>query len=305
MSDAALDPAAAARLMKGATYASVAVASTLIAAKLAAWLATDQVSLLASLVDSLLDAMASLLNLFAVRQSLVPADAEHRFGHGKAEALAGLGQAVFIAVSALFLAVAAIQRLHQPVLPDHTVWGLGAMALSIVLTLALVLFQRHVTRRTGSVAVAADSLHYLSDLVTNSTVIAALLIVAWRPDLAWADPVGALLVAAGILWGAVAILRSALDHLMDREFDDDARAEIQKIVLAHPEARALHDLRTRQAGLHGFIQFHLELDGAISLSEAHRISDEIEAELLKRFPGADVIIHQDPAGHEDVPAAMR
>ncbi|WP_370154237.1 cation diffusion facilitator family transporter [Ferrovibrio sp.] len=291
----ATDPAMKARLMRRATWASVAVALVLIGAKLAAWLVTGSVALLASLVDSLLDALASLVNLLAVRQALAPADAEHRFGHGKAEALAGLGQAALITGSALFLVVEATDRLLSPRPVDHSLPGLAVMAVSILLTGGLVLYQRHVIRQTGSLAVSADSLHYLSDLLTNATVILALLL-ATRPDLAWADPACALVVAAVILKSAWDIVRGALDHLMDRELADADRDRIAQVVRAHPETRGLHDLRTRQSGNQAFIQFHLELDPQISLREAHRISDAIEAEILALFPGAEVIIHQDPAG---------
>lgn len=286
------------RLLRLATYASVAVALILIAAKLVAWLLGDSVALLSSLVDSGLDAVASLLNLLAVRHALTPADAEHRFGHGKAEALAGMGQGAFIAGSALFLVVEAGQRFVDPVVPEHGALGIGVMLLSIALTGGLVLFQRHVMRRTRSLAIGADRLHYIGDLLTNALVIASLL-AAGMPGMAWADPLGALVIAGIILKSAVEIMRQSFDHLMDREMNDDERARIAEIVAAHPEAHSLHDLRTRMAGNQAFIQFHLELDPDITLREAHRISDEIEAKLMASFPGAQVIIHQDPLGLEE------
>lgn len=291
----AADPVLKARLMRRATNASVLVAIILIAAKLAAWLATGSVAMLASLVDSLLDALASLANLLAVRHALTPADAEHRFGHGKAEALAGLGQAALIVGSALFLVVEAIDRLTDPQPVQHGFAGIAVMLLSIALTAALVLYQRHVVKRTGSLAVTADRLHYVGDLLTNAAVIAALLI-GTQDNLTWFDPACALAIAAVIVKSAFDIVRGALDHLMDRELADSDRERIRAVVLAHPDARDLHDLRTRQSGNQAFIQFHLELDPRISLREAHRISDEIEAQILELFPGAEVIIHQDPAG---------
>ncbi|WP_374302494.1 cation diffusion facilitator family transporter [Ferrovibrio sp.] len=292
------DPALKARLMRRATNASVAVALVLIMAKLAAWMVTGSVSLLASLVDSLLDALASLVNLLAVRHALTPADDEHRFGHGKAEALAGLGQAALIVGSALFLVVESIDRLLQPQPVEQGLAGIVVMLLSITLTAALVLYQRHVVRQTGSLAVTADRLHYVGDLATNLAVIAAL-VLASRGDFAWFDPVCALAIAAVILKSAIDIVRGALHHLMDREMADADRERILAVVRAHPDARALHDLRTRQAGNQVFIQFHLELDPELSLREAHRISDEIEMRLLELFPGAEVIIHQDPAGYDE------
>ncbi len=284
-----------ARLLRLATYASFAVALVLVTAKYLAWQQSGSVALLSSLLDSGLDAFASLLNLLAVRTALVPADSEHRFGHGKAEALAGLGQAVIIGGSALFLVAEAVQSLRQPQPPEHSTAGIAVMLFSVLLTAALVLFQRHVVRRTGSLAISADRLHYLSDLLTNLTVIAALLLAS-QPGLDWVDPVGALLVAMLIFKGAADILRQALNHLMDHELDEPERDRIRAAVLRHPEARALHDLRTRSSGNQTFIQFHLELDPEMSLRAAHRVSEEIIAELQALFPGAEIILRQDPAG---------
>lgn len=221
--------------MRRATYASVIVAALLIAAKLAAWLVTGSVSLLASLVDSLLDALASLVNLLAVRHALTPADDEHRFGHGKAEALAGLGQAALIAGSALFLVMESIDRLLRPQPVEQSLAGIAVMVFSIVMTAALVLYQRHVVKQTGSLAVSADRLHYVGDLATDLAVIAALLLASRGADFAWFDPVCALAIAAVILKSAVDIVRGALHHLMDREMADADREQILAVVRAHPE----------------------------------------------------------------------
>ncbi|MGH6718208.1 MAG: cation diffusion facilitator family transporter [Alphaproteobacteria bacterium] len=286
-----------ARLMRLATAASVAVASALIAAKIVAWLMTGSVSLLSSLVDSLMDVAASLVNLIAVRHALTPPDQEHRFGHGKAEPLAGLGQAAFIAGSALFLVIEAIDRLIDPQPIEAQEVGIAVMAVSMVASLGLVRFQNYVVRRTGSTAIDADALHYRTDIIVNGAVIAAILLsryVGWG----WADPVFALGIALYIVRGASAIARRSLDLLMDREFADGDRARIRQIVMDHPESRSLHDLRTRNSGTQPFIQFHLELDPHISLLRAHEISDEIERRVMAAFPGAEVIIHQDPAGYE-------
>ncbi|WP_341897775.1 cation diffusion facilitator family transporter [Ferrovibrio terrae] len=292
------DPALKARLMRRATYASVLVVLLLVAAKLAAWLQTESVALLASLVDSLLDGVASAINLFAVRHALTPADDEHRFGHGKAEALAGLGQGALVAGSALYLFITGIQHLITPQPIGSSPAGIAVMVLSILLTGGLILYQRHIVRQTGSLAIAADRLHYVGDLATNLTVIIALLLAS-QPDYVWVDAVAALIVATIIVKSAIDIVRGALDNLMDRELADADRERVLAVVRRHDKARALHDLRTRQAGTQVFIQFHLELDPEISLREAHRISDEIEAELLALFPGAGIIIHQDPAGHDE------
>jgi ferrous-iron efflux pump FieF len=284
--------------MRRATYASVLVALLLIGAKAAAWLQTDSVALLASLVDSLLDGLASLVNLLAVRHALTPADDEHRFGHGKAEAIAGLGQGALIVGSTVFLLHEAIQRLTTPEAMTQSAAALAVMVFSILLTGALVLYQRRIVQRTGSLAVSADRLHYIGDLATNLTVIVALLLAAY-PGLGWVDGAAALIVALLIGKSAVDIVRGALDNLMDRELADAERDRIVQVVRQHPGARALHDLRTRRAGLQVFIQFHLELDPEITLREAHRITDEIETELHRLFPGAGVLIHQDPAGYDD------
>jgi ferrous-iron efflux pump FieF len=296
--------AESARLMKLATTASVIVALSLVVVKAFAWMATDSVALLSSLVDSALDVAASLVNLLAVRHALTPADREHRFGHGKAEALAGLGQSTFIAGSALFLVVESVRRLMAPTPVEQGVIGLAVMAFSIVVTLGLVMFQRRVIARTKSVAISADSLHFASDLMVNAGVIVALVLATWF-GLELADPVIALAIAAYILWGAWEVASGSYDILMDRELADDERKRVREIVLEHPDVLAMHDLRTRTSGSMSFIQLHLELDGDMSLRRAHEIADEVEARLRAAFPGAEVLIHQDPAGVDEPRAAFR
>jgi ferrous-iron efflux pump FieF len=286
------------RLVRLATYASVAVALVLILAKVVAYLMTDSVSLLSTLLDSLLDAAASLLNLVAVRHALTPADHEHRFGHGKAEPLAGLGQAAFISGSAVFLLFEAGQRLVSPHPIENTVVGIGVMVVSIVATIGLVVFQRHVIRRTGSVAIQADSLHYFGDLLVNGSVIVALLLAAATGS-SRIDAVFGILIALYIVHTAWQIARASFDMLMDRELPDEERRRIREIAVAQPGVRALHDLRTRSAGPNVFIQLHLEMDGRISLYEAHGIADAVEEAVMRAYPGAEVIIHQDPAGMQE------
>ncbi len=290
-------PGDAARLMKFATLASVTVALLLIVAKTAAWWLSDSVAILSTLVDSLLDAAASILTLVAVRHAVQPADAEHRFGHGKAEALASLGQAAFVAGSGVLLMAEAVRRFFTPKPISQEFVGIGVMVFAIVLTLVLVAIQRRVIRRTGSLAVRGDALHYVGDVLINGSVIVALvinLLWGWR----YADSIFAIGIVGYLLWNSWLIGRQALDQLMDRELGDDDRKRILAIAQAHPEARAVHDLRTRRAGLLTFIQFHLELDPAMKLVRAHEISDAIEAELHAAFPNAEIIIHQDPAGYE-------
>ena len=288
------------QLMRRASYAAVTVASILVVAKAVAWLMTDSVAMLSSLVDSLLDVVASGVNLLAIRHSLMPADAEHRFGHGKAEPLAGLGQAVFIGGSAVFLLFESVNRLiHlQPI--QNGMVGVSVMIFSIVLTLLLVTYQRYVVRQSGSIAVAADSVHFKSDLLVNVGIIGGLLaavMLEWR----FVDPLVAIAVAGYISYSAWKIFQTSYDMLMDHELPDDDRQRIKNIVHAHPEVRSMHDLRTRSSGLNTFIQLHLEMDGEMTLLRAHHIADEIELQVREAFPEAEVMIHQDPEGVEEVP----
>src|ERR1700752_4980757 len=289
---------AADRLRRLATYASVAVAALLITVKFAAWLETGSVALLSSLVDSLLDIVASFVNLVAVRHAMSPADREHRFGHGKAEPLAVLGQSAFIIGSAMLLFAEAVRRLIWPVPVENAPAGIAVMIFSIAVTVGLVLYQRYVVRRTGSIAITADELHYRSDLVLNISVIIALV-----PGSALDQPLLAPLFGAAIgiwiVYSAVRLARLSLFQLMDHELPDDEREKIRGIAQAHPDVVAAHDLRTRVAGPTAFIQIHLEMDGRLSLGRAHEISDEVEAEVRAAYPNAEVIIHQDPEGVEE------
>src|SRR5271165_6240952 len=289
---------AADRLRRLATYASVAVAAVLITVKFAAWLETGSVALLSSLVDSLLDAAASVVNLVAVRHAMSPADREHRFGHGKAEPLAVLGQSAFITGSALLLLAEAVRRLIWPVPVENPPAGIAVMIFSIAVTIGLVLYQRHVVRRTGSIAISADELHYRSDVVLNLSVIAALVLgsVLNFPLL---DPLFGAAIGIWIDYSAVRLARLSLFQLMDHELPDDEREKIRAIAQSHPDVVAAHDLRTRVAGPTAFIQIHIEMDGALSLIRAHEISDEVEATLRAAYPHAEVMIHQDPEGIEE------
>lgn len=291
----------AGRLMRWATYASVTTAATLIVVKLVAWAMTGSVALLSTLIDSLLDAAASFLNLLAVRHALQPADREHRFGHGKAEPLAGLGQAAFIAGSGLFLVIEAAGRLYAPVPVVRGEIGIAVMVFAIVVTMGLVAFQRYVVRHTDSVAISADSLHYAGDVMINVSVILSLLLtmlLGWQV----ADPLFAIGIAIYLVSNAWKIGRQSLNLLMDRELPDQDRQRIKAICASHPAVRAMHDLRTRSSGPDTFIQLHLEMDPTLTLKRAHDIADQVEAEIRAAFPTAEVIIHEDPAG---VPEARR
>jgi ferrous-iron efflux pump FieF len=289
---------AADRLRRRATYASVAVAAVLIALKFGAWLETGSVALLSSLVDSLLDAVASLINLLAVRHAMSPADREHRFGHGKAEPLAVLGQSAFIAGSALLVLAEAVRRVIRPVRVDNPPVGIVVMIVSIAVTIGLVSYQRHVVRRTGSIAISADELHYRSDIVLNGSVIAALAFGSLfdQPIL---DPLFGAAIGLWIVYSAARLAALSVTQLMDRELPDDERESIRRIAQSHPEVVAAHDLRTRVAGPTAFIQIHIEMDGGLSLARAHAISDEVEANLRTAYPHAEIIIHQDPEGVEE------
>jgi ferrous-iron efflux pump FieF len=281
-----------ATLLKRVTLASTLTALVLIALKLVTWLWTGSVSMLASLVDSAMDAIASLINLLAVRYALVPADDEHRFGHGKAESLAGLAQAAFISGSALFLLLHAVDRILHPAPVQRTTLGIAVIVFSLALTLALLTYQRYVIRHTGSVAIRADALHYATDVLSNLGVIAALLLAQF--GLPIFDPILAMAIAGYILIGAWRIGRDSLDHLMDRELDDAVRERIKQLALEHTEVRGIHELRTRRAGQTAFIQLHLEMEPQLTLAEAHAIADMVEAQIRAAVPASDVIIHQDP-----------
>ena len=293
-----IDPERARLLMRRATNLAVAAAALMIVGKLGAWLATDSVSILSSLADSVMDVLASLINLFAVRQALQPPDREHRFGHGKAEPLAGLGQALFISASAIFLIVEAVGRILEPEPIARAPVGIGVMVFAIIVTTALVTYQRRVVRLTGSTAIRADALHYASDILMNIGVIAAL---ALAMTVGWglADPIIALVIAAVIIHAAVRVARSAIQQLMDREFPEQDRERIRQIVLEHPDVRNCHDLRTRRSGIDSFIQVHVEMDSSLTLLRAHEISDDVEARIRKVFPHAEVLIHADPEGIEE------
>jgi len=283
------------RLIRLAARASVAVASLLIAAKLVAWTLTDSVGLLSTLIDSLLDVGASLVNLIAIRHALTPADEEHRFGHGKAEALAGLGQAAFVAGSAAFLLVQAGERLFRPRVLANIDIGIAVMVFSIIVTLALVIFQKYVARRTKSLAIGADSLHYETDVLANAGVIVSLVLIS---QFGWmmADPLVAIAIVVYILWGAWSIGVRALHILMDRELPDADRDKIKAIAKSDPAVRGVHDLKTRSSGSHVFIQLHLELDGNMTLHDVHVISENVMKRIMAVYPNAEVIVHEDPEG---------
>lgn len=283
--------------MRRAAWAAVAVAGLLIVLKAVAYVITDSIAMMASLADSGLDLIGSTINLLAVSHALTPADREHRFGHGKAEPLAGLAQGAFIAGSATFLVIESASRLISPHPVEHGRIGLIVMGISIVAVVALVLLQRLTVARTGSLAIGADLMHYFGDLLTNLGVVAGIVLSA-QFGILIADPLVGLIVAFILSWSAWHVFRQSYDQLMDRELPESERNRIKSIVMGHGDVRSLHDLRTRAAGISTFIQLHIELDPALSLTRAHEVSDEVEADIMAEYPHAEVIIHQDPAGVE-------
>ncbi|UUT12037.1 cation diffusion facilitator family transporter [Pseudomonas zeae] len=281
-----------ARLLRLATRASVAVACTLIIAKAIAWWLSGSVSMLAGLTDSALDGIASLLNLLAVHYALRPADDDHRYGHGKAESLAGMAQALFIGGSAVLIAFQAYERIQHPE-PLGAPWiSIGVIIFSLLLTVALLVLQHRVIKQTGSNAVRADSLHYRSDLLLNGSILVALVLAGfgWHQLDAWFG----LGIAAYILWSAIQIARESFSVLMDEELPTDVSQHMLELACSVPGVLGAHDLRTRISGNHWFVQLHLELPGELTLSVAHGISDQAADAIHKAYPRAEVLVHADP-----------
>jgi cation diffusion facilitator family transporter len=277
---------------------SVAVAVTLIALKGWAWIASGSVAMLASLADSALDLAASLITYFAIRYAAAPPDREHRFGHGKAEAFAGLLQGGLVAVSGVLIALEALPRLLSPVQIRFGFEAIFVMALSIVITAALVAAQTRALKRTGSVATRADRLHYAGDLAANAIVLVGIAAGAYL-GVGWADPVAAFLVAVWLAYGALQVGREAADHLLDREVADEERARIRALAEEDKRILRVHDLRTRTSGPYLHVQFHAELDPDLTLEQAHTIVVAAEERIRAAYPTADIIIHPDPKGRAE------
>ncbi|VEF13004.1 cation efflux protein [Pseudomonas fluorescens] len=281
-----------ARLLRLATRASVAVACTLIVAKAIAWWLGGSVSMLAGLTDSALDGVTSMLNLLAVHYALRPADDDHRYGHGKAESLAGMAQALFIGGSAVLIALQAYERLHDPQ-PLGAPWlSIGVIVFSLLLTAALLMLQHRVIKQTGSNAVRADSLHYRSDMLLNGSILVALILAGL--GFAQLDAWFGLGIAAYILWSAIQIARESFSVLMDEELPTDVSQHMLELACSVPGVLGAHDLRTRISGNHWFVQLHLELPGELTLSVAHGISDQAADAIHKAYPRAEVLVHADP-----------
>ncbi len=283
------------QLVRRATYAAVVVAAFLVLGKSFAWYITGSLSIQASLVDSLLDTGASLINFIAVRHALKPADAEHRFGHGKAEALASLGQSLLIALSSLWLMREVLYRSYHPTEVLFSALAIFIMAISTVLTLFLVMGQRYVIKKTQSLAIAADSLHYQTDILTNIGVLASFAVSTYF-NFFYLDTLVGAVIAVYIFYTSWQIAKKSFDILMDRELPDETLAIIRQLAQNHPQVLGIHDLRTRSSGHNEFIQMHLDLEASLTLDEAHCIAQDIAMKIYRVFPNAEVIIHQDPVG---------
>ena len=293
-------PEAHGSLTTRAALASVATALFLLLLKgYAAW-ATGSVAMLGSLADTGLDLLASLITLYGVRIAAAPADFDHRFGHGKAEALAALAQVGIIAFSALGIGWRALDRLLGGEETANAEYGIGVSIVAIVATLGLLAYQRRVIARTRSVAIETDHVHYQSDLLLNLAVIAALVLDQFL-GLTGADPVFGILIALWLLWGAWRASSRAVDQLMDREWPEEKRRRFVEVAARHPALKGLHDLRTRTSGVRDFVQFHVWVDPGMSVAEAHRVMDEVEHKLQSEFPGVEILIHIDPEGQVDQP----
>ena len=288
----------AASLNRSAALASTTVALLLVGLKVwAAW-TTGSTAMLGSLADTALDLVASLATLAGVWVAAQPDDHNHRFGHGKAEALAAMFQVVLISISALSLAARAIGQWAAGARPEAAEGGIAVSVIAMLATVALLAWQQRVIRQTGSLAIATDHMHYQSDLFLNLAVIAALALDQYA-GLAGADPFFGLAIALWLGWGAWGASQEAVDQLMDKEWPPEKKERFLAVVARHPELRGLHDLRTRTSGNRDFVQFHVAVDPGMTIRAAHDVMDEIEAKLLAEFPGVEILIHPDPEGHVD------
>lgn len=287
-----------ARLTTRAALASIAMAIFLVLLKAYAAVETGSVAMLGSLADTALDLVASIVTLVGVRWAAVPADDDHRFGHGKAEALAALAQVVLISISAVAIAWRAIERLGSNARTEGLELGMAVSMVAIGATFALLAYQRHVIKRTGSLAIETDHVHYQSDLLLNLSVIIALVLdqlAGWR----LADPLFGIIIAGWLMIGAWRAASRSIDQLMDKEWPEAKRHAFLAAAADYPELKGLHDLRTRASGAYDFVQFHVWVPGGWTVAAAHKRMDKVEEALQARFPGTEILIHLDPEGHTD------
>ncbi len=287
-------------LARSAAIASITVAVILVALKSWASWRTGSTAMLGSLADSALDLIASLATLTGVWIASMPADEDHRFGHGKAEALAAIFQVMLIALSAFGIAARAIIQLAGQQVTAAADEGIAVSLIAIVLTFALLAWQRHVMNRTRSLAIQTDHLHYKSDLLLNLAVIAALVLDQYA-GLGMADPLFGLAIAIWLAIGAWRGASDAVDDLMDREWPEEKRSAFVEVAARHPELSNLHDLRTRTSGNRDFVQFHVDLPPTMTIARSHAIIERVEEDLREQFPGTEILIHIDPEGHVDEP----
>ena len=286
-----------------AALASVGTALFLLFLKgYAAW-ATGSVAMLGSLADTGLDLVASLVTLYGVRLAAEPADADHRFGHGKAEALAALFQVTLITISAIGIAWRAIDQWLTGAETAAAEYGIGVSVIAMAATFLLLAYQKRVIARTNSIAIRADNVHYQSDLLLNGAVIAALILDQYL-GLSGADPIFGILIALWLGWGAWQASSHAVDQLMDKEWPEDKRQRFLEVAARHPELKGIHDLRTRSSGTQDFVQFHVWVDPGMTVADAHDVMDEVETKLAREFPGVEILIHLDPEGHVDHPGNL-
>lgn len=290
-----LSVAADPKATRNVALLSVATATVLIIVKAIAWRASDSVAILASLSDSALDLVASLITLYAVRYAAVPPDAEHRFGHGKAEAFSSLLQGGLVFASGALIGREAFHAFLNPRPVEHGLAGVIVMIISIVLTLALITAQTRVLKASGSIAIAGDRAHYAADLGSNAVALVGVGASSWL-GLPWVDAMAGLVVALWLIWGAVGVFREASDQLLDRELPEADRERILALATIDPRLLGVHQLRTRASGPYIHMQMHADLASDISLAEAHAIIVAAENRLLEAFPSADIIIHPDPRG---------
>ena len=281
-----------------AALASVAMACGLIALKTYAAWTTGSVAMLGSLADSGLDLLASLVTLYGVRLAAQPADHDHRFGHGKAEALAALFQVMLITASAAGIGWSAVLAFGSDEPTKGAEFGIGVSIIAIVATMGLLAYQRAVIRQTGSVAIVADNVHYQSDVLLNGSVIVALVLdqyLGWRS----ADPIFGIVIALWLAYGAFRASSNAIDQLMDKEWPEDMRRDFIEVAARQPGIKGIHDFRTRHSGAHDFAQFHMEVARDITVAQAHEVVESVEVALRRAFPKVEVLIHLDPEGHVD------
>lgn len=288
----------AAALNRSAAFASISVAVLLVSLKAWAAMSTGSAAMLGSLADTALDLAASLATLAGVSIAAQPDDANHRFGHSKAEAIAAMFQVVLISISALGLAFHSIDQLLAGRGTDSAAEGIGVSVIAMVATLGLLAWQRHVLRQTNSLAIRTDHMHYQSDLLLNLAVIVALVLDQYGA-IVGADALFGIAIAIWLGWGAWRASQRAVDELMDKEWPEERKARFLEVAARHPDLRGVHDLRTRTAGHRDFVQFHVWVDPNMTVQEAHRVMDEVEAKLHAEFPEVEIIIHPDPEGLVD------